>query len=42
MPDYEELKKALPTSFTSFTELRQRGAVYVDETAFVQKLARNK
>ena len=26
MPEFNELKKALPTSFTSFTELRQRGA----------------
>ena len=39
MPEFNELKKALPTSFTSFTELRQRGAVYVDKTAFVQRLA---
>ena len=39
MPEFNELKKALPTSFTSFAELRRRGAVYVDKTAFVQEIA---
>ena len=39
MPEFNKLKKELPTSFTSFAELRRRGAVYVDKTAFVQEIA---
>ena len=39
MPDFEELQDRLPISCQFFSELRQRGAVYVDKTAFVQRLA---
>ena len=42
MPDFEELQDRLPISCQSFSELRSSGLVYVDKTAFVQKLARNK
>ena len=42
MPDFEELQDRLPISCQSFSELRSSGLIYVDKTAFVQKLARNK
>ena len=39
MPDFDELTDRLPISCQSFAELRSSGAVYVDKTGFVYKLA---
>lgn len=39
MLNFKDLKKALPTSYQTFSELRRCGAVYVDKTSFVQNLA---
>ncbi len=39
MLNFKDLKKALLTSYQTFSELRRCGAVYVDKTSFVQNLA---
>ena len=37
--DFDDLESRLPTAMASFAELRRSGSVYVDKTAFVQKIA---
>ena len=37
--DFDDLESRLPTAMASFAELRKDGSVYVDKTAFVQKIA---
>ena len=36
--DFAALDDKLPTAMAYFTELRKDGSVYVDKTAFVQKI----
>ena len=38
--DFDDLESRLPTAMASFAELRKDGSVYVDKTAFVQKIAK--
>ncbi len=40
--DFDSLSDKLPTAMPSFAELRKDGSVYVDKTAFVQKIAGNR
>ena len=40
--DFAALDDKLPTAMAYFTELRKDGSVYVDKTAFVQKIAGNR
>ena len=37
--DFRDLKLKLPTASQSFANLRSNGKIYVDKTAFVQKIA---
>ena len=40
--DFDALEDKLPTAMASFPELRKDGSIYVDKTAFVQKIASNR
>ena len=40
--DFDQLSKRLPTGMESFVDIRRSGAIYVDKTPFLLKLARRR